>query len=64
LRRFLLVLLLLLALVAGAWFLFAPAGPHLETFVEIAPGTSSKGMGRLLEERRGADGEARHAEGG
>jgi UPF0755 protein len=50
LRRFLL-LLLLLALGAGAWFLFAPAGPHLETFVEIAPGTSSKGMGRLLEER-------------
>jgi UPF0755 protein len=51
LRRFLLLLLLLLALGAGAWFLFAPAGPHLETFVEIAPGTSSKGMGRLLEER-------------
>jgi UPF0755 protein len=50
LRRFLL-LLLLLALGAGAWLLFAPAGPHLETFVEIAPGTSSKGMGRLLEER-------------
>jgi UPF0755 protein len=51
LRRFLLLLLLLLALGAGAWFLFAPAGPHLETFVEIAPGTSSTGMGRLLEER-------------
>ena len=49
-RRFLL-LLLLLALGAGAWFLFAPAGPHLETFVEIAPGTSSQGMGRLLEAR-------------
>jgi peptidoglycan lytic transglycosylase G len=51
LRRFLLVLLLLIALGAGAWFLFAPAGPHLETFVEIAPGTSSNQMGRLLEER-------------
>jgi peptidoglycan lytic transglycosylase G len=51
LRRFLLLLLLLLALCAGAWFLFAPAGPHLETFVEIAPGTSSKGMALLLEER-------------
>ena len=51
-RRFLLLLLLLLlALGAGAWFLLAPAGPHLETFVQIAPGTSSKGMGRLLEER-------------
>ena len=50
-RRFLLLLLLLLALGAGTWFLFAPAGPHLETFVEIAPGTSSTGMGRLLEER-------------
>jgi UPF0755 protein len=51
LRRFLLLFLLLLVLGAGAWFLFASAGPHLETFVEIAPGTSSKGMGRLLEER-------------
>ena len=50
-RRFLLLLLLLLVLSAGAWFLFAPAGPHLETFVQIEPGTSSKGMGRLLEER-------------
>jgi UPF0755 protein len=50
LRRFLL-LLLLLVLGVGAWFLFAPAGPHHEKFVEIAPGTSSKGMGRLLEER-------------
>ena len=50
-RRFLLILLLLLALGAGAWFLLAPAGPHQETFVQIAPGTSSKGMGRLLEER-------------
>lgn len=36
---------------ASAWFLFNPAGPHRETFVEIAPGTSSQGMGRLLEER-------------
>jgi UPF0755 protein len=51
LRRFLLLLLLLLALGAGAWYIFAPAGPHLETFVVIEPGTSSKGMGRLLEER-------------
>ncbi|HEY1963740.1 MAG TPA: endolytic transglycosylase MltG, partial [Acidobacteriaceae bacterium] len=50
-RRFLLLLLLLLALGAGSWFVLAPAGPHLETFVQIAPGTSSKGMGRLLEER-------------
>ena len=50
-RRFLLLLLLLLALGAGAWFLLAPAGPHLETFVQIEPGTSSKVMGRLLEER-------------
>jgi UPF0755 protein len=50
LRRFLL-LLLLLAMGFGAWFLFSPAGPHLETFVEIAPGTSSQGMGRLLEAR-------------
>jgi UPF0755 protein len=53
LRRFLLLLLLLLlaALGGGAWFVFSPAGPHLETFVVIAPGTSSKEMGRVLEER-------------
>ncbi len=49
-RRFLLLLLLLL-LGVGAYFLFTPTGPHLETFVEIAPGTSSQGMGRLLESR-------------
>ena len=50
-RRFLLLLLLLLALGTGAWFLFAPAGPHLETFVQIAPGTTSKQMAQQLEER-------------
>lgn len=50
-RRFLLLLLLLLALGVGAWFLFAPAGPHLETFVEIAPGTTSKQIAQELEER-------------
>ena len=48
--RFLL-LLLLLVLGAGAYLLLSTAGPHLETFVEIAPGTSSQGMGRLLEQR-------------
>lgn len=51
LRRFLLLLLLFVVLGAGAWYLFAPAGPHLETFVQIAPGTSSKQMARVLEER-------------
>lgn len=49
-RRFLL-LLLLLALGAGAYLVLAPAGPHLQTFVEIAPGTSSEEMGRQLEAR-------------
>ena len=50
-RRFLLLILFLVVLGAGAWYLFAPAGPHLETFVEIAPGTSSRQMARVLEER-------------
>jgi UPF0755 protein len=50
LRRILL-LLSLLVIVAGGFYLFAPTGPHHETFVEIAPGTSSRVMGRLLEER-------------
>ena len=50
-RRFLLLILFLVVLGAGAWYLFAPAGPHLETFVEIAPGTSSRQMARVLEQR-------------
>ena len=49
-RRFLL-LLLLLALGAGAYLLLAPTGRHREAFVEIAPGTRSQEMGRQLEER-------------
>ncbi len=49
-RRILLLLLLAIALASG-WLLFRPAGPRLETFVEIPPGTSSRGMGRLLEQR-------------
>jgi len=49
-RRILLVLLLL-ALVTGASVLLAPTGPHRETFVDIAPGTGTMGVGRQLEQR-------------
>ncbi len=46
-------LLLLLAVVAfgvySAWLLWAPYGPSVETFVEIAPGTSARAIGEQLE---------------
>jgi UPF0755 protein len=43
-------LVLLLAAGAGAaWVLFAPFGPATETFVEIAPGSSTSRIGRQLE---------------
>ena len=49
-RRLLLVLLLL-ALGAGAYMLLAPTGPHRETFVDIATGTGTAEVGRELETR-------------
>lgn len=49
--RRILLLLLLAVVIASGWLLFRPAGPHLETFVDIPSGTSSREMGRLLEER-------------
>ncbi len=49
-RRILLVVLLL-ALGGGGYLLLAPAGPHHETFVDIAPGTGTDAIGRQLAER-------------
>jgi UPF0755 protein len=48
---FLLLLLFLAAAGAGAaaWFVFLPAGPSSETFVEIAPGSGSRTIGAELE---------------
>ncbi|MDR3751330.1 MAG: endolytic transglycosylase MltG [Terracidiphilus sp.] len=42
-------LLALLAAGAGAWLFVAPFGPQSETFVELAPGSSSAQIGRQLE---------------
>jgi UPF0755 protein len=44
--------LLLALLVAGltAWVVLVPSGPQSETFVELAPGSSSAQIGRQLEE--------------
>jgi UPF0755 protein len=41
--------LLLLAAGAAAWLVFAPFGPSKETFVEVAPGSSTLSIGRQLE---------------
>jgi UPF0755 protein len=45
-----LFLLAILALAGVAWFVFLPAGPASETFVEIAPGSSSARIGIQLEQ--------------
>jgi UPF0755 protein len=45
-----LFLLAVLALAAVAWFVFLPAGPASETFVEIAPGSPSAQIGKQLEQ--------------
>jgi UPF0755 protein len=42
-------LVALLAAGAGAWLVLAPFGPSTETFVEVAPGTSTARIGRQLE---------------
>ncbi len=47
----LVVLLGVLAAAAGALVLTLPFGPSEETFVEIAPGTSSRQIGRELEQQ-------------
>lgn len=48
--KFFAFLLLVLALAAAAvgFVVFVPNGPSVETFVDIAPGTSSRGMGQRL----------------
>jgi UPF0755 protein len=49
-----LFLFVLLVLLVGtgtvAWFVYLPAGPSTETFVEIAPGSSSTQIAKQLEE--------------
>ncbi len=47
---FLFFFLLLLAGGAAAWFVFLPAGPQGEIFVEIAPGSSSNQIAQQLEQ--------------
>jgi UPF0755 protein len=42
-------LVLLLAAGAGAWSVFTPFGPGTETFVEVAPGSSTARIGQQLE---------------
>jgi UPF0755 protein len=48
----LLAILLLASFLAGAavWLILAPFGPDHETFVELAPGSSTVNIGRQLEE--------------
>jgi len=46
----LLIFLLLLPAGAAVWLVFIPFGPETETFVELAPGSSTVRMGRQLEE--------------
>lgn len=42
-------LFVLLAAGAAVWWVLTPYGPPSETFVDIAPGTSTMGMGKQLE---------------
>ena len=50
-RLFVFVLLVLLASAgAAAWLVFTPAGPSAETFVEIAPGSSTHEIATQLEQ--------------
>ena len=54
-RRFLVVFLLLVTLLAvslGTRELVLPAGPSAETFVEVVPGMGSRGIAALLAEHR------------
>lgn len=51
-KKFVLAVFLLLLLAAGgaAWLVLTPYGPEAETFVDLAPGSSTPQMGRELEE--------------
>ena len=42
-------LLLLVTAGAAAWLVFTPFGPESETFVELAPGSSTARIGQQLE---------------
>ena len=44
-----LFLVLLVAAGAAAWLIFTPFGPRAETFVELAPGSSTFQIGQQLE---------------
>lgn len=52
-RRFFLLLLLTVVVVAGvaAYAILVPAGPRSETFVDILPGTPSKGIAAQLKQQ-------------
>lgn len=45
-----LLLIVLIAVAIAGYVIYAPFGPHAETFVDIAPGTGTKGIARQLEE--------------
>jgi len=45
----LLAAFLVLVLAAAAWLLFTPFGPESETFIEVAPGSSTARIGQQLE---------------
>jgi UPF0755 protein len=51
--KFLAILLLLLLVAAGAagYILYAPYGPSVETFVEVAPGTGASGIAAQMERK-------------
>jgi UPF0755 protein len=51
-KKFLLAVFLILILAAGgaAWLVLTPFGPQAETFVDLAPGSSTLQIGRKLEE--------------
>jgi len=44
-----LILVALCGSAAAAWFVYLPYGPSSETFVEVAPGSSTPAIGRQLE---------------
>ncbi|MGA8111376.1 MAG: endolytic transglycosylase MltG [Acidobacteriaceae bacterium] len=52
-RRFFLLIFLLIVVAAGAvaWALLVPAGPRTETFVDILPGTSSRQIAVQLKQQ-------------
>jgi peptidoglycan lytic transglycosylase G len=51
-KKFLLAVFLVLSLaaVAAGWLVFTPYGPQAETFVDLAPGSSTVQIGQRLEE--------------